>query len=67
MEEKLAYKMSVDLVKQLIKYQNNVEKFLRYNEYEKIISYSFNLVDAVYEDTDNKINLLHKIKQRIID
>lgn len=62
---KLAYKLAIDLVKSIIKYQDNVQKSLRYNEYEKIVSYSFELVDSIYEESENSLTLLHRIKQRI--
>lgn len=66
MENPLAYKLAIDLVKHIIKYQNNVDKGMRYNEYQTVERFAFSVVDCISEDNINEaLKLLHRVKMRL--
>lgn len=66
MENPLAYKLSIDLVKHIVKYQNNVDKGMRYNEYQTIEHFAFGVVDCISEDNiDEALKLLRRVKMRL--
>lgn len=66
MKNLLAYKLSIDLVKQIIKYQNNVDKGMRYNEYQTLEHFAFSVVDCISEDNiEEALKLLHRVKIRL--
>jgi hypothetical protein len=51
MKSQLAYKLSIDIVKNLTKNQDNIKRDIRYGEYSKLLSLSYELVDAISEDS----------------
>lgn len=65
MKSQSAYKLAIDLVKNFIKYQNNIQKALRYREYSDIISYCFELIDNIQEDSSEAFINLRRIKTRV--
>lgn len=66
MENPLAYKLAIDLGKHIIKYQNNVDKGMRYNEYQTVERFAFSVVDCISEDNINEaLKLLHRVKMRL--
>lgn len=66
MKYPLAYKLAIDLVKHIVRNQANVEKGMRYNEYQTIEHYAFSVVDCIFEEcVEEAQQLLHRVKMRV--
>ena len=65
MKSQLAYKLSIDIVKNLTKNQDNIKRDIRYGEYSKLLSLSYEFVDAISEDSSQRFIILGRIKNRL--